>query len=522
MVSTQEKKMSNFNRVLKEPDVPFEGSQLALVENASNPDELLIVGAYWNHSIYSYNMITKSFTLVANKEHMSKLYSNSIEKDAEPFLQPNYAHRGIVSDTVIVSGCWWSSSTKFYYCVLNTKTLQWEIIHTFEKNDFANLKMGERAIQTGMCHYASKSLIEQVKIGDEIESWLIIAGGNFNPTIGNCSDHSGSLTIFKLNSKTQMPSDIVVACNLLNDEKNQGYVDHGMILLENNYSYNNNYNININDNNENGIRSRRTIVKLLVFGGSLISFENSFRLVDVFFNNESHKIEYSCHNYDPKISFKSLIITKNSDAASDECVSYYQRDDHDAYDACEKCFDDNYNDNDNDVDNCNDDILFDYNSLEWNTTRYEAFICHLIKKQGKQCLIFFGGQYQIPKSRFADYVPIDHLLCFNITQCKWTILKHILLPHGITYSSSVLKTSFKCGKFVQIMGGLKKGTTTVPQKTNCNWKIIIDSSILWKQERIVWIAYYKNNRNHLCLINKLSKDIIFALLTFLRDDMILS
>ena len=46
---------------------------------------------------------------------------------------------------------------------------------------------------------------------------------------------------------------------------------------------------------------------------------------------------------------------------------------------------------------------------------------------------------------------------------------------------------------------------------------VVPSYIAWCQERIIWIAYYKNMQNTTCLFNQLPKDIIKHILSFVGD-----
>ena len=47
-------------------------------------------------------------------------------------------------------------------------------------------------------------------------------------------------------------------------------------------------------------------------------------------------------------------------------------------------------------------------------------------------------------------------------------------------------------------------------------KITVNTHILWKQERIIWIAFYKNEKNIKCLVSQLPKDIVKKILNFLH------
>ena len=44
---------------------------------------------------------------------------------------------------------------------------------------------------------------------------------------------------------------------------------------------------------------------------------------------------------------------------------------------------------------------------------------------------------------------------------------------------------------------------------------VVKIYILWKQERLIWIAFYKNMENSKCLLVKLPKDIIKYIITLI-------
>ena len=48
-----------------------------------------------------------------------------------------------------------------------------------------------------------------------------------------------------------------------------------------------------------------------------------------------------------------------------------------------------------------------------------------------------------------------------------------------------------------------------------NWKIRIDEKINWDIERIIWIAFYKNEKNKKCVIQLLPKDVVKSILALI-------
>ena len=59
------------------------------------------------------------------------------------------------------------------------------------------------------------------------------------------------------------------------------------------------------------------------------------------------------------------------------------------------------------------------------------------------------------------------------------------------------------------------------QNKNCSYINIFTNSIDWNILRIIWIGFYKNNRNYKCLIGNLAKDIILFIFTFLGNNIVM-
>ena len=76
------------------------------------------------------------------------------------------------------------------------------------------------------------------------------------------------------------------------------------------------------------------------------------------------------------------------------------------------------------------------------------------------------------------------------------------MPFGCSYYPSVLK----CNNGQNI--------AVVHENSYCLFNILKDyvSSHI---ERIIWIGFYKNDSNNMCLINKLPKDVILYILYLL-------
>ena len=146
---------------------------------------------------------------------------------------------------------------------------------------------------------------------------------------------------------------------------------------------------------------------------------------------------------------------------------------------------------------------------------FGGFTWHLIKHR---FIIVIGGI--VSNSSENKEAVSSYIWYFDLSNLK-LIKSKVFLPSGIFLHSSVVDDKNEC---VHIMGGMNTNEGCDPQAQNFHWKIqfyhMIDdwpvSPIEWDNERIIWIAYFKNNNNNHCLINKLSKDVVKYMLSFLK------
>ena len=91
--------------------------------------------------------------------------------------------------------------------------------------------------------------------------------------------------------------------------------------------------------------------------------------------------------------------------------------------------------------------------------------------------------------------------------CHWNIADYILPQEG------------RERNFYTMMNGNKYAFifNKVNEKMWQMRKVEIDASINWKLERVIWIGYHKNSS---CYFAQLSKDIVFYMLQFLRNDLL--
>ena len=96
------------------------------------------------------------------------------------------------------------------------------------------------------------------------------------------------------------------------------------------------------------------------------------------------------------------------------------------------------------------------------------------------------------------------------------------VTYQLTRTESVVP--FDCGTFVSVKkicnninnnnhnSSGHKQIVIVHQRHCCTFNIY---KYFWTTERMIWIAFYKNNENDQCLINKLPKDLIIYILVLL-------
>ena len=116
------RKTSLYRQKLSE--LPEDMGKPAVIENPSNPNEILILGAEDNHNIYVYNSTTDKFNVNRN----DSLKTIDIFQTCQRFAgyeQPLSIHalKGMNPDTIIVLGTL-SGNTVPFYSIFNTKLLK--------------------------------------------------------------------------------------------------------------------------------------------------------------------------------------------------------------------------------------------------------------------------------------------------------------------------------------------------------------------------------------------------------------
>ena len=146
-------------------------------------------------------------------------------------------------------------------------------------------------------------------------------------------------------------------------------------------------------------------------------------------------------------------------------------------------------------------------------------------------LIIIGGYFGSGKLTY------DGILCFDSKKKKWLWNENghpiCKLKKGLFGHRSLLIQEkddlylYVFGGVTTIIDGNPKSMNDIPEKI-C-WKLRFTKKIDWKIERIIWIAYLKNNHEknnatdnqlEVCHFSKLPKDIVTLVLSFVQHEFI--
>ena len=268
------------------------------------------------------------------------------------------------------------------------------------------------------------------------------------------------------------------------------YGRHGMIMLDVDEEYEIDKIKNIN-------------IKLLLFGGMCHLFSKSFLIVNI-------KIEYV---YDPigRINFryskpkiemthqfeKDKIVNDKFFSFDDKKNKYTNTNVRNTRNDSESAKKLHQSKNDNNKTNEKNSRKIVIRALRkkkpkkfdriWDTFTYHFF--------DKRYLIMIGNAN-------------EHILYFDFDRLKW-IKSQVKLAMNIESNISLMNE--KDNK-IYLFGRQKMNK----QETKCFcWHFNVESHLKWSQQRIIWIAYYKNGNNKHCLMYKLPKDLIKQIVTYL-------
>ena len=461
------------------PSLPFgnKGHDLAILEHPSRDDELIIAvteSKQYLSAFYTLNTSTNRFTKFIIDYSIPLLNGTNCSKwdfiikpmaKLNPKLimlrgtKPNCAIIFGVSNAAHLPGSCYS-----FYGVLDTISMQFERIYVNSNFDahyssFDNSQLNSLDIAK-KCHlfdmrYRLHGWGMQASIYKE---WLFLSGG---------TDCYTTLSIFLLDKKTQYPQLV----QLIRLKK--AYTRHNMIVLsddDDDHDHDEKQDIDVTKKDKDKDHSTR--VNVILFGGFHKRFIDSFCKVNI------------------KIDSKVSIKVKNKEKIDKDLITV------------------NIINNPKEwIGNIDDkDLKLKFES-KWYYGGYE-FICN------NEYLLLFGGSIIDSQYRFIYY---------DMKKCQWKLstlsmlvqTKHKTLKAALfsRFGGDSVVVKKKC------QGKRRDRECIYAFGTNYHsFKILTNIDIEWKQERIIWIGFYKNETNDTCLIKQLPKDVLVKILKWLSND----
>ena len=288
-------------------------SDISLIENPSNNNELLLLGSWKSDRCFRYKIEENEFV---------SLYTGLRDLNPDQDIRTTTVIKGMEPDTVIVIGhCWHGRGRASFYSILNTKIIGWEKIEPTQNdscgNDISldsknnnnnnNNRRGSNSnSNSNNRRYSSDMVDDIIKIGNEnyeqdliklydnhefhssgccivrFKNWLIISGGSMH-------ESRNSFSIFEIgyNSDKKMYKSPKFVTRLELNELNLGYSFHGCITLYENYETN--------------------VIELLLFGGHCAVFKDSFCKIKIDFNALINNIEQ--YNWQQSVDADNLFTT---------------------------------------------------------------------------------------------------------------------------------------------------------------------------------------------------------------------
>ena len=479
----------------------------AFIQNPSNPNELLFFQYTCNgkyhiyhrgklgtiNDIHSYNDLTNEFKQVKFEtcEKNDRLIFNRYAANNL------YVCKGIIPHTVIVMS---RRAIKIpdgddiyepaghdyhFYNVFNTKYLKWQ-----KMND-SNNYIDNLTSNTESCRLVKSSDTDADAFNITLaitpfhhlfangrqlivfKNWIIVSGSNHEMY----TSFQDSMTIYELDSQTQQPK-LAKKFRL-----NRKYNQHKMIIIS---------------HNDHEKSPTKFDVKVLLFGGVNVGaavdeqsiFINSFCVVNIMFC----KTKYHT-NID--ISYKICKIT-----------SKWMED---------NIFRCNYNNKSKNeyTLKCKYVAMFKNNAIDVSESCLVMNKYIVLFLPDMNDLIYFdiSGIVNNDQNQFNNNCNARH--SDSINEEKWRILRNRVekMPIGKYRGSQFRKNELLCtSNAFFIFNHSVFSSTYTP---NVLFKLQF-STILWDQERTIWIGFLKNENNSKCLIQQLPKDILNHILSFLH------
>ena len=272
---------------------------------------------------------------------------------------------------------------------------------------------------------------------------------------------------------------------------------HGFIIKSSKYC-----DINITDNDINGGTSEKCVrminIELLLFGGRLLSFNDSFTIVNVklpIINNEFNDVILDDRNsVNNNISFEISYPTIAKFNYMFDSIDMDMNNNNKSSSVA------HINMNMNDVSSNHRDRI------------YYDFEYYYVKKR---YLLLFGGFASDADKQEYHPINVDNKIVYYDFKCdKWTIVNNCRLDINYKpfYDYQMKTISAYIPQKDKIFIFNFESTSKNDQYYKFYKNILVlnigNQPLLWNCQRQIWIAFYKNSKNDRCLIDRLPKDVV--------------
>ena len=443
-------------------ELPQSVSDAALIVNPCNNDEIIIFGGYYRGSIFVYNKV---------KNEVQQLDEDI---PCNGSIAAVYAIPGSKKHSLII---FWIPNTieHSYYTIFDAKTM------SFGKH--------ERKDDT----HIDKVLLSIGATMHKYKNWLFIIGGhNWN---------NSEMFIYDIADECRF--QYVGCIDLTVGNFNQRVLTyHGSIIQF--------------------ADSKR--IKFVVFGGLdtksvSFPFNKSFGTIEIDLGilNKFYLIEYDEKNINnvneknDKMSIMDCAIDITTDAKewqNHNCNINNGEFKNDKYPMVENS-DENYNSN----------ACLSYFSYHWYNSRYLIIIGgQLSPLEWTDCVDqLSSNQADRVNDPAYQYRVLNQIVCFDfltkIWYCKQDNYNYRLEIGLMGHQTIMIKEND--GLFLYLFGGCTSNSYSSSMQKYC-WKLDLIKGIDWTIERIVWIAFFKNENNAKCILAKIPKDVVNLVLSFIK------
>lgn len=544
----------------------------AIIENPSNRHQLLIFGGEKCTNIYIFDDTTNVFTKNSNDDLTTILHQRIEYVEAIHIT----AIKGDKPDTVLVLGDAFlrpPNTIRFhtisFYAIFNSISLKFEHIGNkiFDLNGIhksrlkqlpyviwnCNLKFEQEYSKAILGHDCINININNNNLKDETNNTKnddddVIVGGYgsdiaiklqhlpFWTREGRINKYKNYIIVTKYD--TIFVYDVIDNYNpqlimYFNSDNKHDLRYHGAIILPSSFGVDMNFNINSSSDDCDHI------VKILGFGGYGSMYKKSFSqsFYQISINLDALKLEIqeltknlngeSSDNSKTNTTITPILtnVTVQSQADNDDndiCIQSLEKYSHIIKIIKSDCDDLSKALNLKKLIDASNAIKSKWYNFGAKLVNYGSFGFNLYNSRH---LMIYDAH--VPRKQ-----PMTGIINFDFERKKWTICDNIW-PDGSIWQRGHIIRKLESGAVVlQSMGGecdTMPGHTWVPKNiyTTKHVKIFLSRNLKWSIERLIWIAYLKggNNsnlkeKNNICSLGDLPKDIILMMLTFLRTQFI--